>query len=58
VTQVRQELRSVGRDLRADIDALKALVVFVNMWLAPILVAGTGLYLFWRRQRRARRSAP
>jgi len=58
VTEVRRELRSVGRDLRADIDTLKALVVFVNMWLAPLAVAGAGLFLFWRRQRRARRSQP
>ncbi|MET0181296.1 MAG: Gldg family protein [Caulobacterales bacterium] len=55
VGEVRAELRRVGRELRADIDNLKALVVFINMWLAPLLVAGVGLYLFWRRQRRARR---
>ncbi len=55
VTDVRRQLRGVARDLRGDIDRLKAVVVFVNMWLAPLLVAGAGLYLFWRRQRRARR---
>ncbi len=54
--QIRSELRGVARDLRRDIDALKAVVVFVNMWLAPLLVAGVGFYLFWRRQRRARRA--
>lgn len=55
--EIRAELRRVARDLRRDIDALKGVVVFVNMWLAPLLVAGAGLYFFWRRQRRAR-SAP
>lgn len=52
--EVRGELRSVERDLRSDIDALETLIVFVNVWLAPMLVAGGGLFFFWRRQRRAR----
>lgn len=50
--EVRGELRSAERDLRSDIDRLQALVVFLNVWLAPLLVAGAGLFLFWRRQRR------
>jgi ABC-type uncharacterized transport system involved in gliding motility auxiliary subunit len=57
VLEVRSALRSVGRDLRGDIEGLKAVVVFVNMWLMPLLVAAAGLYFFWRRQRRARRPA-
>lgn len=52
--EVRGELRRVGRDLRGDIDRLQALVMFINLWLAPMLVAAVGLFLFWRRQRRAR----
>ena len=52
VVEVRGELRRVERDLRVDIDRLQALVVFLNVWLAPLLVAGAGLFLFWRRQRR------
>lgn len=56
VVRVRSELRSVSRDLRGDIDRLETLIVFINVWLAPILVAAAGLYLFWRRQRRARRA--
>lgn len=55
--EVRGELRGVERDLRRDIDQLQAAVVFVNMWMAPILVAGAGLFLFWRRQRRAKGGA-
>jgi ABC-2 type transport system permease protein len=54
LVQTRSELRSTERDLRGDINQLEALVVFINVWLAPILVAGAGLVLFWRRQRRGR----
>ena len=54
VVEVRGELRDVERNLRGDIDRLEAVVVFVNVWLAPLLVAGAGLILFWRRQRRGR----
>lgn len=54
VVDVRGELRSSERDLRSDIDRLQALVLFINVWLAPILVAGAGLFMFWRRQRRGR----
>lgn len=56
VVRVRGELRTVSRDLRSDIDRLETLIVFINVWLAPMLVAAAGLYLFWRRQRRARRA--
>ncbi|MBC7769521.1 MAG: ABC transporter, partial [Phycisphaerales bacterium] len=52
VTAVRSELRDTERNLRSDIDALETGVVFLNVWLAPLLVAGAGLFLFWRRQRR------
>ena len=54
VVEVRGELRGAERDLRGDIDRLKAGVVFINVWLAPLLVAAVGLFLFWRRQRRGR----
>jgi len=52
VVEVRGELRSAERDLRSDIDRLETALVFINVWLAPLLVAGAGLFLFWRRQRR------
>lgn len=57
VVEVRSELRRVERDLRGDIDRLQALVLFVNVWLAPLLIAAAGLFLFWRRQRRGRGGA-
>ncbi|MFN3464737.1 MAG: Gldg family protein [Terricaulis sp.] len=50
--EIRSELRGLVRDLRGDIDRLQALVIFINVWLAPLLIAGAGLFLFWRRQRR------
>jgi hypothetical protein len=52
VVEVRTELRDNERNLRGDINRLEAGVVFINVWLAPLLVAGAGLFLFWRRQRR------
>ncbi|MEZ5971960.1 MAG: Gldg family protein [Hyphomonadaceae bacterium] len=51
-TQIRADLRGLARDLRGDIERLQALVIFINVWLAPLLIAGAGLFLFWRRQRR------
>jgi hypothetical protein len=48
---VRQQLRAVGRDFRADIDRLQAWTAFLNIWLAPILVAAAGVFVFWRRRR-------
>ncbi|MBI3437586.1 MAG: GldG family protein [Proteobacteria bacterium] len=53
INEVRGQLRGVARDLRSGINSLEAWIVFINVWLAPILVAGVGLILFWRRQRRA-----
>ena len=52
VVEVRGELRRTERELRGDIDRLETAVVFVNVWLAPLLIAAVGLFLFWRRQRR------
>lgn len=51
-TTIRTELRGLVHDLRGDIDRLQALVIFINVWLAPLLIAGAGMFLFWRRQRR------
>lgn len=53
VVDVRGQLRGVERDLRSGINSLEAWIVFINVWLAPMLVAAVGLVLFWRRQRRA-----
>ena len=53
VVDVRSQLRGVERDLRSGINSLEASIVFINVWLAPLIVAMVGLVLFWRRQRRA-----
>lgn len=57
VDEVRGQLRRTEREHRGDISRLETLVVFINVWLAPLLVAGAGLFFFWRRQRRARQGA-
>jgi hypothetical protein len=43
----------VEREFRRDIDALESQLVFLNVWLPPILVglAGIGVF-FWRGRRR------
>jgi ABC-type uncharacterized transport system involved in gliding motility auxiliary subunit len=58
VKETRGALRGLQRNLRGDIERLEALLVFINLWLAPILVAGAGVYVFWRRNRRTRPGGP
>ncbi len=57
LADVRGELRRTERELRGDVERLEALIVFINVWLMPLAVAGAGLFFFWRRQRRARAGA-
>jgi ABC-type uncharacterized transport system involved in gliding motility auxiliary subunit len=48
----RRQLRGVEREFRSDIDALEAWLLFLNVWLPPILVALAGLGVFaWRSRR-------
>ncbi|MDE2181746.1 MAG: Gldg family protein [Alphaproteobacteria bacterium] len=55
LTETRAELRDVQHNLRKDIDALGALLAFVNIALVPLLVAAFAVGLAWlRRRRRAR----
>ena len=52
-TDARRQLRGVEREFRSDIDALQAWLVFLNVWLPPILVALAGIGVFaWRNRRR------
>lgn len=54
LSQTRSALREVQHNLRKDIDALGAILAFINIALVPILVAGFALVLaFLRRRRRA-----
>ncbi len=50
---IRGQLRGVEREFRRDIDALESQLVFLNVWLPPLLVglAGIGVF-FWRGRRR------
>jgi len=50
--QVRKQLRAVERGYRTDLDALEGWLILLNVWLAPILVAGAGVFWIMRRQRR------
>ncbi|MGE3302424.1 MAG: GldG family protein [Hyphomonadaceae bacterium] len=52
VLQVRNDLRATERAYRRDVDRLQGRLIFLNAWLIPLLVAGAGLYVSWRRQRR------
>jgi ABC-type uncharacterized transport system involved in gliding motility auxiliary subunit len=56
--ELRAELRAVERALRARLERLEGWIVALNVWLAPLLAAGIGLYLFWRRQRRGGQQRP
>ena len=51
--EIRGQLRGVEREFRRDIDALESQLVFLNVWMPPILVglAGIGVF-FWRGRRR------
>lgn len=51
--EIRGQLRGVEREFRRDIDALESQLVFLNVWLPPVLVglAGIGVF-FWRGRRR------
>lgn len=52
-SEIRHQLRGVEREFRSDIDALETQLMFVNIWLPPILVALAGIGVFiWRNRRR------
>jgi ABC-2 type transport system permease protein len=51
--EIRGQLRGVEREFRRDIDALENLLVFLNVWLPPILVGLAGIAVFfWRGRKR------
>ncbi|MES1204193.1 MAG: hypothetical protein ABUS57_22360, partial [Pseudomonadota bacterium] len=53
VLGLRNELRASERDFRRGVETLQGWLVFVNVWLAPLLVAAAGVFVFWRRRARA-----
>jgi ABC-2 type transport system permease protein len=54
IVDVRGQLREVERSFRVDLDRLQGVLMLVNVWLAPILVILAGVFVSWRRRRRAR----
>lgn len=51
--EIRKQLRDVERGYRTRLDTLEGWLILLNVWLAPLLVAGAGLFWILRRQRRA-----
>ena len=52
---IRERLRDIEREFRADIDTLENRIVFYTMWLPPILTAMFGmLIVVWRARRKGR----
>ncbi len=50
---IRSQLRGVEREFRSDIDALEGQLVFLNVWLPPMIVGLIGVLVFvWRGRRR------
>ena len=45
----RAELRNVKFQLRSDVDNLKTKIMFINIGLIPILIAGLALIIAIRR---------
>ncbi len=52
LVRARKALRRVQGDLRRDIDALGAWVMWVNILLMPVVVAGLALLRGWHQRRR------
>ncbi|MGD2131893.1 MAG: Gldg family protein [Maricaulaceae bacterium] len=59
VISARARLREIERSYRADIDRIEALIIAINVWLVPMLVAlvGVGVFVSRRRGGRGRRAA-
>lgn len=51
LAEARARLRAVQRSFRADIDRLRTLVIILNVWLAPLLAAAAGVWVFFARRR-------
>lgn len=51
IGDTRARLRAVQRSFRADIDQLEAVLIFLNVWLVPLVVAGIGVAVFVARRR-------
>ncbi len=50
--EMRRERRDIRRALREDIDSLKHSLIFINLFTAPLLLAGFGIWFNQVRRRR------
>lgn len=55
---VRAELRGIERAARQEVARRERIVVLLDVWAPPVLVALIGLAVFWLRTRRVERKAP
>lgn len=53
----RARLREIERSYRVDIERLEAAIIFLNVWLLPMLVAAFGVAVFVLRRRAAHAGA-
>jgi Skp family chaperone for outer membrane proteins len=53
VARTRADLRASEREYRRGVDRVQGWVIFINVWLMPILIAGAGLFFSWRRTKAA-----
>jgi ABC-2 type transport system permease protein len=51
LVEIRARLREIERGWRADVEALKAWLIAINVWLVPALVGLAGLVVLRRRAR-------
>ncbi|MFW7381054.1 MAG: Gldg family protein [Oligoflexus sp.] len=52
--EIRTRRRQVRQSLRQEIESLEHRLVALNLIFVPGLVSGLGIYMFWRREKRAR----
>lgn len=54
--EIRTRRRQVRQRLREDIESLGHKLLAINLLAVPSMVSGLGIFVFWRRSRRAKRA--
>lgn len=52
VEQINTELRRIQRSADVELSGLRGILVFLHVWMMPLLVIGAGLVVYWWHQRR------
>jgi ABC-type uncharacterized transport system involved in gliding motility auxiliary subunit len=52
--EIRTARRHVRKKLREDIESLGHYLVAINLMVVPSIVSGLGIFMFWRREKRAK----